>query len=406
MVALIASLAAWACPEPGPPEASFVPLPKTPGVQVIVEVWPAGAPTAWADAVLDTLDARSVAALVVLPAGLAPGEVADLLPRLGDSRHALGISLPAAMVPTALGEVKTLRAAVSPLEKAAGERARVVVAPAGSQAVEGSLAKAGFRIILDARGSTAGTPRPAAHFDGQLALGVVLPPGPWDAPTGPPFCTPLSPASLDGLARTLERAAGSGSIVRWPIVGRGGALADAAVLGRWFDEVGGPSGAVFGAGAEAVSAFEGRGVTAPVSGTGVPEATLREAAELLATGEVLPRALPGDLSLTQVFLGLAMHAAGRGAATVVVPSSTGPSTAAGSTTTGPEGVDRAALELWARDLTGAVPVALPAAARLGSRVYPAREILLALASRFLGDDPPTTRPVADPDPHAPHLGWD
>ncbi len=183
-------------------------------------------------------------------------------------------------------------------------------------------------------------------------------------------------------------------------------MGDAAVLGRWLDEVGRPSAAVFGAGQEAVAAFEGGSAVGPAAGTGVPEATLREAAQLLATGEVLPSVLPGELSLTEVFLALAMHAAGRGSATVVVPSSTGPSAAAGSTTKGPERVDRAALELWARDLTDAIPVALPAAARLGSRVYPAREVLLALASRFLGDDPPTTRPVADPAPHAPHLGWD
>jgi hypothetical protein len=38
-------------------------------------------------------------------------------------------------------------------------------------------------------------------------------------------------------------------------------------------------------------------------------------------------------------------------------------------------------------------------------VYPARELLVALASAVRGDDPVVTRPIADPEPNARGLGW-
>lgn len=398
--------AAWACPEPGGPDDPFQVFPRTPGVQVVVEVWPAGAPPGWAEAILAALDHAAVPALVVVPTGADPAGL-PALAGLGSSPHALGVALPEALVPTGPGDLKAVRAAVRPLERAAEAPAKAVVSRVGSAAVEGMLARAGFRVLLDAGGAADGQARVAAHFDGQAPMGVVFPPGPWLG-EAPSRCAPVGPASLDELGRVLERAARAGGfpVVRWALTGRGGDAGDAAVVARWLAEVGRPSGAVFGSGAEARRAFDERDRTARpvVGGRGVTRESLEAAARALGGGSVLPRRLPGDLSLAEAFVGLALHAGGHGDAVVAVPAVLGPVQSATTASSGPTDVDREALLAWARALTDELPPALPSAARIGDRVLPAREILVALASWFRGD-PPMARPVQDPDPNAPHLGW-
>lgn len=401
--------AAFACPEPGAPDAPFDVWPSAPGVHVLVEVWAAGAPEGWADGVLDALDAHGVPALVVVPARLEPSTYAPLLARVGASPHALGIALPEALVPTGDADVRPLRRAVAPLAKAAGERPRAVVSRVGSRTVEGLLQRAGYRVLVDAGGVAGQPPRVAGYLDGQAPTGVVVPPGPWDG-DAPARCAPFGPATADHLARTLERAVGIERVpmVRWVLEGRGGGPDDAAVVDRWLTEVGRPSGATFGAGDEARAAWLDRsggdvGASA-VGGRGVPVSTVRQAAAALAGATTLPATLPGDLDPTEAFLAFALVATGRDDGIVHLPAAGGPIQNAASSA-GPGPVDRQALVAWARDLLADVPTALPSAARIGDRVLPAREILFALASLVRGEDPVVAGPVADPDPNAPGLGW-
>jgi hypothetical protein len=48
---------------------------------------------------------------------------------------------------------------------------------------------------------------------------------------------------------------------------------------------------------------------------------------------------------------------------------------------------------------------VPAALAIDGHLLTAAEVLLLFASAVRGEDPPTTRPVAVPDPNADGLGW-
>jgi hypothetical protein len=395
------------CPV-GATDDPFRSAPTAARVRVVVEVWPAGAPDGWAESVLDALDRNGVSAVVVLPVGTDPAAWGALLARVGATDHDLGVWLPEASTPTVASELRTLQAQVRPLADAAGERPRTAVATVGRGSVESLLGRAGYRVLLDAAGTSADTPRPAAHFDGRPPTGVVLPPGPWDG-DAPPRCAPFRPADADRLARTLERAqrAPGVPVVRWSLVGRGGDPADAVVLDRWLREVGAKSGAAFGTATQARAAvMDGDGgAPPPPAGRSVDAAAVEAAAAALREGDVLPRALPGGLSPTDAFLAFAVRLTGAEDAFLQIPIATGPAQSATGSADPGAPIDRAALVAWAKALLAAPPPELPSAARLGDRVYPARELLVALASAVRGDDPVTTRAVTDPDPNARGLGW-
>lgn len=411
MIAALALAAAAApCPEPGPADAPFRVSPRAARVRVVVEVWPAGAPDGWTDAVLDALDAAGVSAAVVVPASADPAAFLPVLARVREAPHELVVALTEAATPDTPAEARALRSSLAAWSKA-GETPRSVVSRVGERAVEASLGRAGFRTLLDAAGDPTATPRPAGHFDGQPPLGMVLPPGPWDGEDLPPRCAPFRPATADRLARTLERAQGleGTPVVRWALTGRGGDLDDAAVVARWLAEIGLPAGAGFGTPTEIRRAVEAGervpSAPAPPPGRSVETRQVLEAAEALRDLDLLPRTLPGGLSLTEAFLAFAVRVAGDDGERLQVPVAAGPAQSARSGVTGPTVVDRDALTTWARALLAAVPAELPSAARVGDRVLPAREVLVALASAARGDAEVTTRPVSDPEPAARGLGW-
>jgi hypothetical protein len=409
---ILAATAASAASEcaGGPADAPFRVVPRTPGAVVVVEVWPVGAPEGWTDAVLDALDRHGVSSVVLLPAGADPAPWLGLLTRVAASGHTLGVVLPDALVPSGPGDAGRLRESIRPLEKS-GEPIRTAVTRVGSLSIESTLAKVGLRSLLDSSGSPDGAARVAAHLDGQTPSTVVLPPGPWSG-DAPARCAPFRPADADRVSRTLERAVASGGVpvVRWVLSGRGGDLQDAQVVDRWLTAVAEASGARFGTAEDARAAvFAGlRGPATPASAQlaahSVDAASVDAAVEALMQLEVLPRTLPGGLSPTEAFLALALRATGHDEAVLHLPAVSGPAQLAGPSSMQTP-IDREALVTWARALLEGMPPELPSAARIGDRLVPARELLVAMASLVRGDDPLVAHPVSDPDPNARGLGW-
>ncbi len=416
MIAWLAAAALATCPSTGSADDAFARRPIADRVLVVLELWATGAPAGWAEAALDVADARGLPVMVVVPLAPPGAELEPVLRRVAEGPHELMVVLPEALVPRdPRASSRALRSAVRAVEQAS-EPVKTVLAPLGTRVTEALLGQAGFRSLVDAGAVSTPTPRMAGHFEGMQRIDVVLPPGPYDDACGAdPRSAPFLPSAGDRAATAIDLAnvvVGT-PVVRVALDGSGAGPRDAEVLGRWLDEVLLPSGAKVvtaeQARARVLEGFRRPGSVDGPSALGgrlVAVDELRAAAARLATGEVLPRTLPGELSLTELFAGLVLLESGHVEGSVVrLRGLAGPATLARSALTGPTEVDRAALTALAAQLAAGWPTEVPSALPVGGQLLTASELLVALASAATGADPALTRPVAVPDPNDRGLGW-
>ena len=405
-----------------PPDTPFVmPPPKdTEHVRVLVELWiEEETDRAWASEVLPALESREAKALLVLPlpdSEPSAAHVGWLADRVA-AGHEVAVVLSTDEVPRdALANTKSHRQRLRWFRRA-GIPVKVVASPIPGRVSEALLGKLGFKTILLLRGPATAQPRMAAVFEGQPRINVVLQGGPYAGECGTsPRTAGFTPASADRVTRAIDGAARfrGAPTVRVALHPGEDPSADAAVLGRWLDEVAIPSGVLFESVNRArLAALQAMrtGSSGPVEddpggGRLVRLEELETAAAALADVNVLPRELPGDLNLTEAFYGFLVLLAGREEGTVVrLGALSGPTDATENRVTGVVDVDEAALRTLAARLLDDLPSEIPAAMPVGDTLLDAAEILTAMASVVRGDDPPRTWPTASPDPSSRGLGW-
>ena len=404
------------CDLSGPADAVFAVPVKGERVKLVIEIWGEGADPAWISSVLDVLEARSLGATLVLPAGPPDPALLPLLARARDQGVEIAVLLPDDLLPNKKGDdIEALEEQLGALERQAGP-IRTAVAEVGSRQREAMLGRAGLRTLIDETPSPGSEPRMAGSFEGQPRTRVVLSSGLYDDACGPsPVVGPFGPKAADRAAVALQRATRvSGSpVVRLGLDGSRGSPDDAAVLGRWLD------GIVLPGGVQVVTANEARKRTlatfrSAAPAQAIPDAggrlvsidALREAAAALRDPSVLPRSLPGDLNPTEAFFGfvllLADHTEG---AVVRLGAMSGPASDSKTSLTGPVSIDRGSVRDLAVALERALPSEVPAALPVDGRLLTAAELLIALAAAVRGDDPVVTGPVAVPEPNERGLGW-
>ncbi len=414
-VAAVASDCLLDVPPDGPFAHRLPPL----GAQqfLIVEVDVRDGNVDGARALLDMLDQRGLQGTwVAKPEAPAP-EMTLLLAEAAGRGHEVAAAVPATAVPEdPLGRSSELRKGRKALSKAVGAKVRAVATDASGQVPESHLGRAGYRSLLATVGPSTPTARPAQVFEGQPRNGVVLPTGPYAGPCGRSHTLgPFRPPTADRVASALHgslRSPGA-RVVRVGLAAADGSIA-APVFGRWIDEVARPAGVQVAAPSAvrraALSDFH-RPSFAPdrtpvdLGGRMVPLSDLQAAAVVLGEATLLPRELPGNLQLTEAFLGFALIVAGQTEGeTVRLLALAGPRAGAQSQLTGQVDVDAALLADLARAIVNPLPTEVPAALRVGDQLLDSGELLLALASVVRGERP-TTRPIGSPDPNTPGLGW-
>lgn len=428
MIALLAAVAAGAavpCDLDAPSDAPFRhPLPPAAAeVLVVVEVHAATGDPALAHAVLAALAERGRPGTLVLPLPALGDALAEPLVALGVDAalagHEVAVAVPGAQVsqdPYSLdGPMRRRRSAVA---DAVDSKVRSVVSSAWGAVPESHLSRAGFRAILTTAGPATAVPRLGMAFEGQPRVSAVLMSGPWSGPCGRAYdLGPFTPVAADRAAQAIHGAARSGGtrVVRIGLDDVG-SVDEAAVLGRWIDEVLAPAGVDIVSASEAhavaMRALRRPGVLAvapepeTLGGRLVPVADLLLAAQALATADAIPRRLPGEMTPTEAFLGFATYLAGRAEGeSVRLGALAGPRTGAPPTIDAPTPVEKGALVAVITRVVEAGPAEVPAALPVGDRMWTAAEILTAMASAIRGEDPPMARPLASPDPDAAGQGW-
>lgn len=389
------------------------------GVHVVLELWvPSAAQAPWAHGLLDRLDRLGLPAVVIVPLEPTPSaELVALVDRAAAGPHEVAVALDEAQLPTdVLDKPGPLRKALSPYQSVAP--VKVAYAPIQARASEAILGKVGFRTLVDTLASASGSPKMAGHLEGQPRVNVVLPPGAYDDDCGPdPRMGPFSPAVADRAMAAILRSgvdATATPTARVALDGGKGSSHDGDVLERWITEVLKPSAATVqtasAARADALQGFRRTPVgQAPTSratpGRLVSTDRIEEAARAIRDTGTLPRLLPGDLSPTEAFLAMAMLLVdGPGDGTVRLRPLAGPATS-GRALEAPATIDREALVATLRQLLSALPAELPISLPVDGRLLTSGELLSAMASAVLGEDPVLARPMSDPDPHARGLGW-
>lgn len=416
MIALLAGALALASPGcdlaaavDAPFAEALAPMSTERAPLLVIEIRAAGASPEWLTAVLGAVEARDLRAVVVVPANR--DAIAPLAPFVeGGHEFALAYGAPPGLGAEPTFEVRGLRNDVRLARRLLGVRPRAASSPLPRRMTEAVLGLAGYRVLLDDGGAASSLPRAAAGFEGQLATTVILPPGPYHGACGSdPAAAPFTPRAADRATMALRGAtAAKGGVVRVALGGPDAGPDDGVVLGRWLDEI------VLPAGVRGVTATEVRelALAAPPdpdqepSGRFVTLDDVRAAAEALRDVRTVPRDLPGGLVPSEAFLAFALVLAERAEGDVVrLQALSGPRSAAGTDLRGIASFERDEVTGAARALLVALPESVPASFPVGTRLLTASEVLLLFASAVRGDDPPTTRPVAVPEPNEDGLGW-
>lgn len=390
---------------------------EAPQVQVVIELWADGADATWLTETSRALDERELGgAVVARPETLSSG-LAQAIEALAPS-HELVVRIESTptLEPSGPGTVDLvgLRSLRRVARRATGRPARAATAALTERLPEAVLGRAGFRTLVAHPAPPSSQPRRSLQFQGQILPGVVLPPGAYRGACGPdPRTGPWTPASADRATRALREAAAEAGtpVVRVSLVGQEGAATDAAVLGRWLDEIVLPSGArVLPPSAVrehflAVTEGTTEATEAIPGGRIVTRAALLEAAAVLDEVPVVPRALPGELNPTELFLGLVSLASAPSPPQIVrLGAILGPPSAASTTLAGPLELDCEAVRATARALSESLPEHIPAALPVDGQLLTAAEVLLVLG-QAARDQACVARPLAVPEPHEAGLGW-
>ena len=389
------------------------------GVRLLVELWTGPDDVDWATGVLNELNRRGVPGILAvnLPKGPLPADFTALLESASAAGNEVAVVFEANDVPMdALANNKPYRQRLRELA-GAGVQLRVVASPIPGKVSEALLGRLGFKTILLIRGPASSLPRQAAVFEGQPRVNVVLHGGPYSGDCGSkPDVGPFTPRAADRVTHAIAGAARTGGAptVRIAMLGSQSAETDAAVLGRWLDEVALPAKVkITTANESRVAALQSfrSGTAATVGndaggGRMVSIDALREAAKALADENILPRTLPGDLNITEAFYGFLVLVAGKEEDSAVrLGALAGPTDAVENVVEGIVEIDPEALKAVATALLDELPAHVPSAMSVGGTFLGASELFTALASEVRGDAPPHTWPTANPDPNAVGLGW-
>jgi len=420
MLAIGAALAG-SCDLDTPADAPFAALvaPEAERVRLLIEVWLDADNIGWAKEVVSELNGRGVPALlaVALPVEAPDPELVAFLLAATEAGNEVVIVFQATDVPRdALANNKPYRLRLKPIRQA-GVPLKVAASPIPGKVSEALLGRLGFKTIILLRGPASSLPRPAAVFEGQPRVNVVLHGGPYSGDCGnKPDVGPFTPAAADRITQAVAGAARSVGVptVRVAIQGSAATDTDAAVLGRWLDEVVLPAKMqVTTANSARLAALQSfrSGKADPVGedaggGRMVSVEELRTAAASLDDQNILPRTLPGDLNITEAFYGFLVVLAGKEEGTVVrLGALAGPTDAIDNQVEGIVEVDGEALKTLAAALLDELPSEVPSAMSVGGTFLGASELFTAMASAVRGEDPPRTWPTASPDPNARGLGW-
>ncbi len=432
------ALAAPTCTLAAPADAPFeVEAPEDAShVQVVIELWVRAGDEAWIGPVgvvpdllgyapdvatngLEVLEARQLRGAVLFPVPSATGtdpSVLAMAARAGQAGHSVGVVFNEGQVPRdAQASPRPMKKRLKPLRQAAGG-VKVVATPLPTRGAEALMGSSGFRTILQEKGPATAIPRPAVVFEGQPRIGAVLQAGPYAGPCGTrPVADPLTPRSADRATQAIWGSARlDGVPVQRVVIPTGIDVGeDSTVLARWLDEVLLPAQirpTTPDAARQAALAYFRTGKvmnTNRLEGGGgrlVSVDEVRAAAEALADQNLLPRTLPGDLSLTEAFLAFALLLAEQNEGEVIrLTALEGPQGRTSATVEGIVELDGEAVKALARALLAELPTAVPSAMPVGDRTLSAPELLTALASTIRGT--PQTWPTASPDPNAPGQGW-
>lgn len=405
------TVAAYAanCDLSGPPDAAFTEKPGGSAASLVIEVRAGAAGVEWVRSMADTVASRGLHAVIVAPP--TPEELAPLAPLVA-AGHELALDLTDQNLGVdPLVEARAIKIASKSAGKLTGVRPRTVAAMLPKRTVEALVGYGGARVILEEEGKAGAVPRIAASYQGQVQGTVVLPGGPYRGACGTdPRIGRFTPAAADRAAVALRVATDEPAVVRVVLTGAEASADDAAVLGRWLDEVVLPAGVRVATPSElhgrVMAALERVPVAPTPTGRYVQVDDLRLAAEALRDVQTLPRELPGDLVPTEALLGFARLLAGQAEGDVVkLGELAGPRADAKTTLPGTVEIPRADVEAAAKALLVALPEHVPSSLPVGGRLLTAGELLLLFASAARGDEPPTTRPVASLDPNEDGLGW-
>jgi hypothetical protein len=405
VIALLAALAQAApCPSQAAPDADFaVALASGPRPRLVIEVR-AGADDAWTEAIAQALDARHVHGVFVAPPNAdRVGALASIAARGHDV--ALALDAPAGV--DALGEAHALKKQAKTLGQALDGRPVVAASALPRRTAEAVLGLAGFWAILAEDGTPSARAWTTARFAAQVEVGVGVPIGAWHGACSEPVVAPFRPDGADRATAALAASRGDGQgVARVILDGAHPDPSDADVLGRWLDAVVLPAATVLSA-TELRNAViaAGTGGDAEPTGRVVATADVRAAAEAIRGLAVLPRTLPGDLTLTEAFFACMVAAGGEAADTIELRPLSGPRTDAATALHGPVTVPKDQVVALARALSASLPADIPAALPLDGRLFTAAEVLGLFASVARGDDPASTGPIGNPDPLADGLGW-
>jgi hypothetical protein len=425
-----------ACPDfnPGPLSAPFAQV--TAQGDLLLEIRVEGAiEPATLEPVLTTLESRKISATILLAPAWAV-QHPDAARRMAAAGHEVGVLLhqrdlpDPGVIPRAAPGMRVqagaqpmgpgivvlrewlppINEAIDSVRAASGEGIKAAGIDVLSGGAEQVLEAVGVRAILPLDPGEPGPARPSRTVDGMPARSRVLPALGWTDSCGPELPA-WTPAAFDRVAAAV--GASPALRVAIPPVG-----ANPSLLAAWLDEVATPArwrtltaskAAAQVRAITAVGASLGLGSQEPqplaaAPGRYVETVQVRAAAERIASGGRFPRSFPGDLNVTEAFVGLALLLARPDAEGMRLPPlEPPPDLSRGSLSVGtpldPESVRAAAIAL-VPTLRGAVPGIV----QVGDAELSAGEFMVAMAKVALGQQPSVQR-AEPPDPYAPGLGW-
>lgn len=399
------------------------------GIHLVVELWVSGADIGGTEAMLAELEARGLVGTIVVDRTFAESKVSTVLKDWQKRGHRIvarfdpmaELGIPQSAVRLSVDDWwDTFRKTGRRIAKRSGKPPRAVAVSTLTRRGEAGSRQAGYPAMLEVQGAPGSTPRLLEPIEAYPGYGVLLPQGTYRGACGPsPVVTRFSPAALDRAAGALNAAIAVGppGIVQLGVQVGGTTPEDAGTLGRWLDEVVLPSRVsvsdpvVFAAGVWEQLRPRGLGGSAQVvpdveGGRLVSRQELHDAAASLLDVDMLPRTLPGQLTLAEAFLGWTSLLAGTVEGDLVrLGALEGPAAKANTVLSGPTEVSREAVVAMATALDGAMGDQVPAAIPVDGKLLTASELLLAFAGAVAGADPVQVRPVEPPEPHQAGLGW-
>jgi hypothetical protein len=434
-------LAPWlaargACPDfnPGPLSAPFAKVEAQGDLLLEMRIEGAIEPAAL-EPVLTTLESRKIFATILLSPTWAV-EHPDAARRMADAGHEVGVLLhqrdlpDPGVIPRAAPGMRAqagaqpmgpgivvlrewlppINEAIDTVRAASGQGVRAAGIDVLSGGAEQVLEAVGVRAILPLDPGEPGPARPSRTVDGMPARSRVLPALGWTDSCGPELPA-WTPAAFDRAASAI----GASPALRVAIPPES---ANPTLLGAWLDEVAKPArwrtltaskAAAQVRAITAVGASLGLGSQEPqplaaAPGRYVETIQVRAAAERIASGGRFPRTFPGDLNVTEAFVGLALLLARPEAEGMRLPPLEPPADLSRGNLPVGTGLDPEAVRSAALSLVPTLRGAVPGIVRVGDSELSAGEFLVAMAMVALGQEPNVQR-AEPPDPYAPGLGW-